>query len=360
MGKKKICWITGDAFMDTDQNVVPYLMKYSGMQIDWYQLSDFNSKVPAHPDVTCVFKFKNRGLNPLRILEYIKLFNAIDIRKYDIIYSGFMDVSYFFFVLKFFAGKIFIVHAAHNVIPYPVWSKRLRWYVNTVFKYNHHFQLFSKFTADYFRKKYPTKSMFYAPMTVKSFGEVVTDNYKVDSSKLNLLFFGNVVENKRLDLLIDAIKGLSQEIQDGIHLNICGNCKDAERFIQQIDGCSSISTYFKRIDDCEIAELFTKHDFLMLPYEDVAQSGPHMIAYYYNLPVIASDIEGFAERVIDGENGYLFKRNNLHDLVAVIKKASQLDNVEYVKMRNNLRTYTIQNYSVETVASKYIEYFKSL
>ena len=46
MGKKKICWITGGAFMDTDQNVVPYLMKYSGMQIDWYQLSDFNSKVP--------------------------------------------------------------------------------------------------------------------------------------------------------------------------------------------------------------------------------------------------------------------------------------------------------------------------
>ena len=250
MGKKKICWITGDAFMDTDQNVVPYLMKYSGMQIDWYQLSDFNSKVPAHPDVTCVFKFKNRGLNPLRILEYIKLFNAIDIRKYDIIYSGFMDVSYFFFVLKFFAGKIFIVHAAHNVIPYPVWSKRLRWYVNTVFKYNHHFQLFSKFTADYFRKKYPTKSMFYAPMTVKSFGEVVTDNYKVDSSKLNLLFFGNVVENKRLDLLIDAIKGLPQEIQNRIHLNICGNCKDAERFIRQIDGCSSISTYFKRLYDC--------------------------------------------------------------------------------------------------------------
>lgn len=197
-------------------------------------------------------------------------------------------------------------------------------------------------------------------MTVKNFGEVATDNYKVDSSKLNLLFFGNVVENKRLDLLIDAIKSLPQEIKDRIHLNICGNCKDTERFIRQIDGCSSISTYFRRIDDCEIAELFTKHDFLMLPYEDVAQSGPHMIAYYYNLPVIASDIEGFAERVIDGENGYLFKRNNLHDLVVVIAKASQLDNVEYVKMRNNLKTYTFQNYSVETVASKYIEYFKSL
>ena len=282
-------------------------------------------------------------------------------------YKGFITLSHKFTQVKLsvkvkgYYIKLLLI-AENNTIPLTniEIANKLGISKNTVFKYNHHFQLFSKFTADYFRKKYPTKSMFYAPMAVKSFGEVVTDNYKVDSSKLNLLFFGNVVENKRLDLLIDAIKGLPQEIQNRIHLNICGNCKDAERFIRQIDGCSSISTYFKRIDDCEIAELFTKHDFLMLPYEDVAQSGPHMIAYYYNLPVIASDIEGFAERVIDGENGYLFKRNNLHDLVAVIKKASQLDNVEYVKMRNNLRTYTFQNYSVETVASKYIEYFKSL
>lgn len=39
----------------------------------------------------------------------------------------------------------------------------------------------------------------------------------------------------------------------------------------------------------------------MLPYQDVAQSGPHMIAYNYNLPVIASDINGFVERVEDGK-----------------------------------------------------------
>ena len=46
----------------------------------------------------------------------------------------------------------------------------------------------------------------------------------------------------------------------------------------------------------------------MLPYQDVAQSGPHMIAYNYNLPVIASDIEGFAERVEDGENSFLVRK----------------------------------------------------
>ena len=48
---------------------------------------------------------------------------------------------------------------------------------------------------------YPKKSFFYAPMVVKDFGKVQTDNYTVDEKKVNLLFFGNVVANKRLDWL---------------------------------------------------------------------------------------------------------------------------------------------------------------
>lgn len=71
-----------------------------------------------------------------------------------------------------------------------------------------------------------------------------------------------------------------------------------------IGNTSNITAEFRRIDDEEIPELFTKSDYLVLPYEDVAQSGPHMIAYNYNLPVIASDIDGFKERVVDGENGF--------------------------------------------------------
>lgn len=81
--------------MDTDQNVVPYLMKYSGMQIDWYQLSDFNSKVPVHPDVTCVFKFKNRGLNPLRILSISSCLMLLVLESMTL-YTRVLWMSYFF------------------------------------------------------------------------------------------------------------------------------------------------------------------------------------------------------------------------------------------------------------------------
>lgn len=221
--------------------------------------------------------------------------------------------------------------------------------------------MFSKHTAWWFATHYPQKDYFYAPMVIKDFGPVRTNNYTIDESKVNLLFFGNVVANKRLDLLIQAVKELPQDVQEHVHLNICGNCRmDKEAFLQQIGDCKSISTYFKRIPDEEIPELFTKHQFFMLPYQDVAQSGPHMIAYNYNLPVIASNIDGFAERVEDGENGFLFRVNDKESLKAAITKAAMMSTSDYQKMKDNLKTYVAENNSLETVCKKYIEYFHQL
>ena len=53
-------------------------------------------------------------------------------------------------------------------------------------------------------------------------------------------------------------KELPQDVQEHVHLNICGNCRmNKKAFLQQIGDCKGISTYFKRIPDEEIPELFT-------------------------------------------------------------------------------------------------------
>ena len=96
----------------------------------------------------------------------------------------------------------------------------------------------------------------------------------------------------------------------------------------------------------------------MLPYQDVAQSGPHMIAYQYNLPVIASDIDGFTERVIDGENGFLFKVNDREDLTRVIEEVVNMKPQEYKYLKENLKKYSIENFSLEKISKKYIDYFE--
>lgn len=356
---KRILWLTESWSLDTDKEIVPYLKENSGYQITWLVIG--SGSIPLSDEYICI-KQPYRSKDLRFFLFYSKLFRNYHIKEFNLIYSSFHGFPFYYptlFLSK--RNNQCVVHAAHNVNPYPVWPFMLKAAVKMEFFMNDYFQMFSKHTARWFREHYPKKSFFYAPMVVKDFGKVQTDNYKVDEQKVNLLFFGNVVANKRLDLLIDAVKELPENIQNKVHLNICGNCRmNKEAFLQQIGDCKSISTYFRRIPDEEIPELFTKHQFFMLPYQDVAQSGPHMIAYNYNLPVIASDIDGFAERVEDGENGFLFRVNDKESLKAAITKAAMMSTSDYQKMKDNLKAYVAENNSLEAVSKKYIEYFDKI
>lgn len=358
---KKICWITESWAFDTDKDIVPFLIKQNKYEIQWYVLcKEMETSIgesPYYRIIRIPYRYRD-----LRILSYYRsFFDSIRLKDADIIYSSALGIPFYYPVLFSCKRKSQpLVHAAHNVIPYSVWPWQMKWYVKYVFWKNSHFQLFSKFTADYFKVHYPQKSMFYCPMTLKGYGEVTTEHYRIDKRKLNLLFFGGVAFNKRLDLLIQAVKTLPDEIKQNVHLTIAGKCSAPQQYIEQIGNDESISTYFRRIDDCEIAELFTKHDFLVLPYQDVAQSGPHMIAYYYNLPVIASDIDGFKERVEDGVNGILFKSKSVDDLKEKIIKVANMTDDEKSKMKENLKTFAEENFGLEKVSQKYVEYFNSI
>ncbi len=362
MKKLKIAWITGDYFIDVDFLLVPYLKEHYKNEIDisWTVIKSHNSNIQIDSRLGCqIIKLKHRNKDPRVIEEYYRIIKQVE-DSANILYSDFVGAPFYYPILLNIVKNKPIVHAAHNVIPYPVWPLLLKLYVKYVFKHNNHFQMFSKFTAEYFKKHYPGKSYFYCPMTLKGYGEVSTNNYKIDPSKLNLLFFGNVVQNKRLDLLIQAVKDLPVEIKQRVHLTIAGKCNVPQPYLEQINGDENISVFFKRIDDCEVAELFTKHDFLVLPYQDVAQSGPHMIAYYYNLPVIASDIDGFKERVIDGVNGLLFKNRSVSDLKSKIIKAVNMTEEERACMRKSLKTFSDENFNLAKVSEKYVKYFKSI
>lgn len=357
MTNKKILWFTADCFIDVDRQLVPYLREYSDYEIRWVVLQSLNgAKVPKHGDYE-IFNLSYRGKDIRSFFQVNRFIKQIKTSQFDLIYSDALGLMYYTALLHA-KGNTPLVHAAHNVNPYPVWPIGLRMEVKYIFSRCKNFQMFSKHTARWFKKHYPKKSFFYAPMVVKDFGKVQTDNYKVDEQKVNLLFFGNVVANKRLDLLIDAVKELPVDIQNKVHLNICGNCRmNKEAFLQQIGDCKSISTYFKRIPDEEIPELFAKHQFFMLPYQNVAQSGPHMIAYNYNLPVIASDIDGFAERIDDGVNGFLFRMNDKEALKTAIIKVATMSSSDYQRMKDKLKAYVEENYSLKAVSNKYIDYF---
>lgn len=357
---KRIVWITGDYFIDVDQTLVPYLREQYELDIRWIVLKGKNRDIQIKKELECVvYKLNFRTRDPRIIFDFRSIMKREHIPHADLIYSDYLDVPFYYPVLFHYCKKVPIIHAAHNIIPYNGWPhKRLMtWYVNYVFKKNEYFHIFSKHLESYFKSKYPTKKILCCPMTVKSYGEVRTNNYKIDKSKCNLLFFGNIKDNKRLDLLINAIKSLPLEILRKTRLTIAGKCDNVSYYLSLIDNCPAISCSFKRIEDDEIPELFTKHQYLVLPYENVAQSGPHMIAYYYNLPVIASDIDGFTEHIKDNKTGFLFHVNDKDSLISVLSKAIAYPTSEYRYMKKNLRDYVRQTYSLDVVAKKYVDFF---
>ena len=47
-----------------------------------------------------------------------------------------------------------------------------------------------------------------------------------------------------------------------------------------------------------------------MPYLSASQSGIIPLAYSYQKPVVASDIKGIKEMILEGKTGYLFEKNN--------------------------------------------------
>jgi glycosyltransferase involved in cell wall biosynthesis len=120
-----------------------------------------------------------------------------------------------------------------------------------------------------------------------------------------LLFYGFIRAYKGLDLLLEAFDLLNGPYR----LIIAGEAYEPfEPYAARI----AASPYRDRIDvreryisDQETRLLFAAADACVLPYKDATQSGIALIAYHFELPLIATDTGGLKEYVQDGQDGIL-------------------------------------------------------
>lgn len=113
----------------------------------------------------------------------------------------------------------------------------------------------------------------------------------------------------------------------------------------------------RSIDNSEIANLFASADYFVQPYRVVSQSGPTKIAFNYNIPIIASNLLGFSDEILEGVNGYLCEPGNVNDLVRVMAHAIDTYTCDYSKLKTSMAEHTERYYSAEKIASQYIEMF---
>lgn len=115
-----------------------------------------------------------------------------------------------------------------------------------------------------------------------------------------LLFFGFIRKYKGLGILLEAM-AMPQVKALGLKLVVAGEFyEDKKPYIEQISRLGltdDVMVCDDFIPNNEVSAYFCASDVVVQPYLNATQSGVTQIAYYYNKPMIVTDVGGLAELV---------------------------------------------------------------
>lgn len=363
----KIFFLSSTSFSDCDINIINLLAKKTDITYGVFiptQSSNYSKEelenllennIVFKPIIT---KFRRR--DPRNIATFYKLILFIKKEKFDLIYINDYEDIYFMLLFLSTVNVNKIIFGLHDVVSHSGWKSNImlkftKYIFLSKFKF---FLTFSKGQETILKKKYPKAKIFDIPLALKDFGP--KKNIVLEYDIISFLFFGNIETYKGLDILLKSLKELSSKYNN-FRLTIAGRCVDWNTIYKPlIENSNKIIEIIRFIENDEIPAIFSDAHYLILPYKDVTQSGPLMIAYNYSVPVIASKLDGFKEFINEGESGYLFEVNNPKALEQVLEDAILRNKEEYKTLQKSLSTYVQQNFSTESIVTKYIQMFETV
>jgi len=178
----------------------------------------------------------------------------------------------------------------------------------------------------------------------------------INPEKKNILFFGLIRDYKGLDLLIEAFSGLDNNYQ----LIIAGESYGSfDKYQQQINGLPDdlkVAVYNQYIPDSKIPVFFSAANVLVLPYRSATQSGVLSIAYHFDLPIIATPVGDFPQRITHAGTGIITSNISASSIQNGIEQFFSEDKEVYY--------YNIQKekeaLSWETFTTKLLSFLKEL
>jgi glycosyltransferase involved in cell wall biosynthesis len=219
------------------------------------------------------------------------------------------------YVKKKTGAKVMFI--CDNVIPHEhrIGDETL---IKLIFKVGDYFMIHSKSVENDLLKFNKGKPFMLSPHPVYNiFGpasskaesrDMIKDKFGIElGNERVILFFGYIRKYKGLPYLINAMKEINAKMK--VKLMIVGEFYEDEKptrdLIDSLGLNDSISVISDYIPNEEVKHFFCASDVLVLPYIDATQSGIIQIAYYYDKPVIATNVGGLGEVVIDGKTGFV-------------------------------------------------------
>ncbi|EMA06586.1 Glycosyltransferase involved in cell wall bisynthesis [Haloarcula vallismortis] len=178
------------------------------------------------------------------------------------------------------------------------------------------------------------------------------------------LFFGYLRRDKRLDLLLNAFAHLDDSQLANATLLIAGKSIDDDLTARYIETAEEygitdhVETHIGFVENDEVPVYFKSANTLVTPYDTISESGVVHIGFAFGLPVIATEVEGFAETFEHGTNGLLVPPDDRSELTGALNY-SMTHHAEMQEMGAQNRERA-QAEGWQEIAQETVEFYESL
>ena len=187
-------------------------------------------------------------------------------------------------------------------------------------------------------------SQFYNDTFTKEEKNKIRENLGFGETDFIISFMGRIVKDKGVDELVEAFKLLNQKYKN-IKLLVVG------KFEEDLNPISNATKTFISENDSvklvgfqnDLRELLSISDLFVLPSYREGLPNSLIEAGSYGIPLVATDINGCNEIIIDGVNGKLVKKKDSNSLYLTMEEL-YLNKDLYDKLKNNVRESIVSRY----------------
>ncbi|WP_342602392.1 glycosyltransferase family 4 protein [Peribacillus sp. FSL E2-0159] len=208
---------------------------------------------------------------------------------------------------------------------------------------------------DLLKVKVPESKIVFLPNGIDLDKFAPIKNNNIDNEKINkFAFIGRLEKIKGIDVLLNTWESMSKEFLSKNKLLIAGDGRE-KHFLENMD--SSIE-HLGKVDD--VLKLLNEIDIFILPsrYEGISNSLLEAMAT--EKIIIASEVGGNPDLLINNLNGYLFENENIDQLRKLFKYTSE-NIIELNGVGKEARATLVKNgFDLSEIQSKYRHIYNEL
>ncbi len=187
--------------------------------------------------------------------------------------------------------------------------------------------------------------------------DTLRSEFKLKDSDFVWISVGRLYPVKNQNYLIQEFTRLYSRFSNA-RLLLVGDGPDKDKLMKHVNKFgmdkaiiftgkrNDISTFLNIADAFVLSSI---HEGLPLCLQEASSIG---------LPLVATDVGGCREIVIDGENGFLCKSEEIGGLCKCMEKVMELDLDERTRMSAKSREIAIENFEMDTIADKWIKLYE--